>query len=82
MTHEELYGKLCAPISHLGATDPITATDLRRFADNMATTLIGGPGSEPAPEDAPEPEEKHTDSDSESLKNDEKEMESELFGKE
>ena len=35
-----LEKELCRVVDHLGATDPVTATDLRRFAGKMSELLF------------------------------------------
>ena len=38
---EYLRKTLCEPIVNVGATDAVTGTDLRRFADNLASIIAG-----------------------------------------
>lgn len=43
MSHKERINKICAPIVHLGATDSVTATDLRRVVDNLEREIWADP---------------------------------------
>ena len=46
-SQSELRDVLCSPLASIGATDTVTGTDLRRFADNLAKTLCyDGPDTE------------------------------------
>jgi len=49
-----LEKELCRVVDHLGATDPVTATDLRRFASKMSELLFPAdkPKEEPAAKSA------------------------------
>lgn len=38
---EHIRNELCKPLENVGATDVVTGTDLRRFADNLASFLCG-----------------------------------------
>lgn len=37
--HQELRDKLCKPLNNLGATEMVSASVLRDFADNLAATM-------------------------------------------